>query len=91
MPVCSCANAACLRTESSYFLQTRICKNNQMGRIGTPDKASTTSTTIHTNVAVCGATINRYVDGGLDVPGVSGVPDAHGVATEINPTCIYPV
>jgi len=71
-----------------------ICKNEQIGRIGTPSTASRTSTTIQTNgigtigktstIDTFGTTINRYVDGGPDVPGVTGVPGVHGVAKLID-------
>ena len=71
-----------------------ICKNEQIGRIGTPSTASRTSTTIQTNgigtigktstIDTFGTTINRYVDGGPDAPGVTGVPGVHGVAKLID-------
>ena len=71
-----------------------ICKKEEIGRTGTPSTASRTSTTIYTNgIGTIGktstiytfcTTINRYVDGGHDVPGVTGVPAFHGVAKLID-------
>ena len=71
-----------------------ICTEEQIDRIDTTTTPSRKSTTMQKNVIATigktstidtfGTTINRYVDGGPEVPGVTGVPGVHGVAKLID-------